>query len=124
MKKLFAAFILSVGLTPAWAEWELQDWSDSHTLYIKSKVIKSGGTIKGWVMFDRRPGRAENIVSSIRLMEARCNAGQTRVLQTVVYQGQMGSGAVRLSSDKPTEWLYPIPNSIDETIFQTLCAQK
>ena len=126
MKKLFAALILSVGLTPAWAEWVFKGGSDSNflDLYMKSNVIKSGETVKGWVMFDVIPGGTQPFLSTIQLHEARCNTGQKRILQVTSYNGQMGGGGVRISVNEPNDWAYPIPNSLDETIFKTLCAKK
>jgi len=124
MKKLFAVLILSVGLTPAWAEWVIKGGSDNVNLYMKSEVIRLGGTIKGWVMLDVIPGGKQPFLSLIQLHEARCNTGQKRILQLTSYNGQMGGGEVITSRNEPNDWSYPTPGSLDETIFETLCAKK
>jgi hypothetical protein len=124
MKKILPALILLVGLTPAWADWVFKGSSDVYNLYIKPNVMSSGGTVKGWVMLDRRVGRNENIVSSVQLFETRCNAGQMRTLQSVIYNGQMGLGGVNFIDHDPDILSYPTPGTLSEAIFETLCSQK
>lgn len=124
MKKLFVTLILSVGLTPAWAEWVYLGQSDDYFIHVKSNVMKSGTTVKGWVMFDRRPGSTARFASYVGLNEARCNSGQLRVLQIVFYNGQFGSGVVEQSINSAGEWSYPPPDSVLEIVLKTLCNSR
>ncbi len=124
MKKLFAALTLSVVLTPAWADWLPIGGSKHHDLYIRADVIKTGETVKGWVMLDGRLDGKEKNTSFVQLKEVRCNSGQKRVLQTIWYYGQLSTGEVMHKSNKAEEWIYPAPDSLDETIFRRLCSKR
>lgn len=124
MKKIIALLTLSVGLTPAWAEWVPSGGSKLHDLYIRADVIKSGETIQGWVMLDGRSDNKEKNASFVQLIEVRCNSGQERVLQTIWYYGQLGTGEVMHKSNKAEEWFYPSPDSLNETIFRRLCITR
>ena len=121
MKKIIALLILSVGLTPAWADWVYIERTDTHNLYIRQGVMNSGVTPKGWVMFDRQPGSKHERASWIQLVEARCSTGQSRILQFASYSDNFGTGSVTGSDNKPFEWSYPPPGTVSETIFKTLC---
>jgi hypothetical protein len=123
MKKLFAALILSVGLTPAWAEWVKISNSDSHDLYINfSSIVRSGDLARGWTLLNRRtsvaPGSA---ASDISLTQANCKSEQMRELQETYYGDPMGGGNVLRTYTTPTEWRYPTPGTLNAIIFRRLC---
>lgn len=75
MKKIFATLILSVGLTPAWADWLYWDKSEDYKMFVKPGFIKDGKSTKAWFLYDRLPSSSEAITSAIELNESDCNKG-------------------------------------------------
>ena len=121
MKKILATLILSIGLTPAWADWVYLGKSESYKLFVRPGFIKNGKTIKGWFIYDRLPDSSDAVPSIIELNESDCNKAQLRILQITHYDKEMGRGRILFSTEVPQAWRHPIPGTFEEGIFKTLC---
>ncbi len=122
MKKLFAALLLSIGLTPAWAEWVQIDESDDYEIYLNAKTLgSSGGNVRAWLMFNRKSGKNRKLVSSVELEEVNCKTRQRRTIQFTAYSGQMGQGKAVESRETPTAWLYSAPGTLADYTVSLLC---
>jgi hypothetical protein len=129
MKKLFAALILSVGLTPAWAEWYpiARNQGKTFTIFVKLDSIQKNGDIaRYWILEENSDSLAikDGYKSSKSLEETNCKTRMRRTLSDTFYKSSMGQGEVIASGNKAGDWRHIVPESIAESILIFVCNKR
>jgi hypothetical protein len=126
MKKLFAALILSVGLTPAWAEWELITESATGNLeLISPKTLqKSGNTVRVWTMREFSDVNAKYFKSSRALTEFNCHNKSFRHLQFSAFKGSNGQGGLIFTENRPEEIIFAEPGTVMDILLTEVCKRR
>ena len=128
MKKLgiiAAALASTVALaSPVFAEWtEATESVSGNTYYIDYDTIKENdGYVYFWDLTDYlKPGETGTL-SAKSLNEIDCDIPRKfRILSVVFYKQPMASGSVNSSSNDASEWIYPSPNSVADTMANAAC---
>ena len=84
--------------------------------YSPERVVKRGRLIQAWFK-DEHPDSDQKISSSIALHEFNCPKGTYRLLQGTLF---FRDGSAR-SSNQPSAWEHPLPNSVAEMEFKQVC---
>jgi hypothetical protein len=84
--------------------------------YSPKRVVKRGRLIQAWFK-DEHPDSDQKISSSISLHEFNCPKGTYRLLQGTLF---FRDGSAR-SSNQPSAWEHPLPNSVAEMEFRQVC---
>ncbi len=91
--------------------------------FIDRSTKKVGSRPRVWTMVNNGKPNGSTL-SSKEFHEANCSEGMMRILSSNGYTKEMGQGDFSYNTNSPTEWTYPIPNSIRESLFVELCGKK
>lgn len=99
--------------------WRLVATSYDENLYYNRNWSCVSNVIKVWVKSTRN---ADQHATSMSRYELRCNRNQIRIVQAVEYDtdGDVQSSYV----DSRVEWRDVVPDSIGETILNTVCQKS
>ena len=128
MKKILVPLFSLIVSFNAYGEWtfvaesEPSD-SDFRTFYVDFDSVKVNGNIYHWELVDYlKPDQWGDLSAKI-LWETDCNIPQKyRMLSSLYYIQPMGKGSTSTTSNKPSDWFYIIPASVDEAITNSVCA--
>ena len=85
--------------------------------------VKINGNVFNWELVDYLKPDKFGDFSAKLFYESDCNIPQKRRLLSDLYYTQaMGEGSTSTSSNKPSDWSYMVPDSIDQTILNSVCA--
>lgn len=86
--------------------------------YSPERTVKRGRLIQAWFKGEH-PNTDQKISSNISLHEFNCPKGTYRLLQGTVF---FRDGSTR-SSNQPSAWEHPLPDSVAEMEFKQVCRQ-
>jgi hypothetical protein len=84
--------------------------------YSPERMVKRGRLIQAWFKGEH-PDTDQKISSNIALHEFNCPKGTYRLLQGTLF---FRDGSTR-SSNQPSAWVYPLPDSVAEMEFKQVC---
>ena len=141
MKRILAPILIALTFTvmfssTSFAGWkkvtdELQTikyaefvWKSVLTFYVDfERIRKSDGYIYWWTIMEREKAPlGTNELSFQSYAQGDCKIFRYKFLQYVAYEERMGRGRGRNITDKNPEWIYPTPNSSNETVLKSVCA--
>jgi hypothetical protein len=120
---ILLALIFTVTFSsPSFAEWTKVRKNVNGDIYYVDfeRIRKHDGFVYWWDLFDYIAPK-EKYMSAKFYSQGDCKMFRSRTLQILAYKESMGKGAA-YSHSKPTEWVYPNPNSADETTLKLVCA--
>lgn len=125
---------LSLGLSvvlysfQALASWNFVMDSSTVTGYIDPATIQaSGSSARAWVLYDYKSPQviSNKINNSFKaLYEFDCKGGRSKTLSTVFYSGNMGGGEVNHLEQKPSDWAYITPDTVNASLSKVACGRK
>ena len=86
--------------------------------YSPERTVKRGRLIQAWFKGEH-PNTDQKISSNISLHEFNCPKGTYRLLQGTLF---FRDGSTR-SSNQPSAWEHPLPDSVAEMEFKQVCRQ-
>lgn len=87
--------------------------------YSPERTVKRGRLIRAWFKGEY-PDTEQKISSNISLHEFNCSKGTYRLLQGTLF---FRDGSAR-SSNQPSDWEYPLPESVAEMEFKQVCRKN
>jgi hypothetical protein len=87
--------------------------------YSPKRTVKRGRLIRAWFKGEF-PNTDQKISSSISLHEFNCPKGTYRLLQGTLFFRDGGTS----SSNQPSAWEYPLPDSVAEMEFKQVCRKR
>ena len=121
-KTLLLALLVVTG--SAWAEWVKIDWSDSTDFYIDPATIrKDGNLVRVWEIQNLKQRHKDGELSRRFRNEYDCKQERYLLLSISEHSGPMASGTTLRSDIGSGKWYDIPPNSIAETVLQTVCAK-
>lgn len=128
MKKILVPLFSLIISFNAYGEWTFVAEgvpinNTSHTHYVDFDSVKVNGNVYHWKLSDYSKPDQWGDLSFKYLFETDCNIPQkARVLSQLYYTQPMGEGSTSTTSNKPSDWFYIIPASVDEAITNSVCA--
>jgi len=117
LKKILPLLLLTFSTT-VYSNWTFVTKNDRGTEfsidYSTLKVIN--GYKRVWLLMSHPDG-----FSMKNLNEFDCNQQKYRTISRVSYSEKNGFGEILNSSNKVSEWDYPVPGSVSQTIFKNIC---
>lgn len=109
----------------SWAEWTFFTQSvDENKVYLDiDRIQKNGGYVYVWSLVDYIKPDKWGDMSAKRYYEVDCKALRYKPLTNIYYKEPMGEGSGESSRFHSPEWVSPSPNSIIESMLNTVCAQ-
>jgi hypothetical protein len=110
--------------SPVFAEWTKVDKNvDGDTFYIDYDTVKeNNGYVYYWRLSDYLKPSPQGNLSAKVLKEIDCDIPRkSRILSDTYYTQPMASGSVNSSSNDASEWIYPSPNSVADTMANAAC---
>jgi hypothetical protein len=126
MRKLLLILLLTLFNTSAMAEWTLfNELAGDVNMYVDSTTIKNGGELaKVWVLKDYKEPTKGGYKSTLEQMEFHCKDETFRLMQAILYDGQMQKGMV-MTTYKYTIKEFPfeeiVPNTYMKSLFSIVC---
>lgn len=132
MKKYSLLLTLLLLAGQAMADWTPYEQDETSTSYLdRQSIVRTGSIVKVWFLFDNKTpqsldgaGKILGHSSTVSLFEFDCENNKFHVLQGAAYEGKMGQGAVKFSSNSPTPWEYVVPNSFQDKRLKLVCEKR
>ncbi len=125
MKKLITTLtLLLMFSSPSYAEWtKVSEGVESgNTFYVDfDRIRKVDGFVYYWVLSNLLKPDSDGDFSYKSYRQGDCKLFRLKGLSVSAYTQQMGKGTPSVSSNKPQEWKYPSPNSVNELILNKVC---
>ncbi len=129
MKSLLTIFTLVFTMmfsSTSFAEWtRVTEGLDGTIFYVDfERIRKVDGYVYFWDLSNRlKPSEGGNLSVAI-YKQGDCKLFRHQRLSYVFYKGPMGGGASDVQEPEKTSqgWNYPLPNSVDESILQSVCS--
>jgi hypothetical protein len=112
-------------MKPLAAEW--RQISDGYlgSVFLDFDTIKNKkDTITVWQLQNFSQEDLHGVKSRRLLIEINCLKNSRRVVYLTAHSEQMGEGTVKFVSAKIGEWEQPLPKSLGEKVFITVCERK
>ena len=123
MKTLLTFFILLFS-SSVLAEWVFFSEDEELTLYTRyDNITKNDGYIYYWTLFDFNPPIEETIGSLIFLHQGECYPYKSKILRSVFYREQMGSGEILKDDTIEEDWKFLIPDSNEYLLLESICSK-
>ena len=99
-------------------------WKSVLTFYVDfERIRKSDEYVYWWMILEReRAPLGTNELSFRSYAQGDCKIFRYKFLQYSAHEERMGKGSGRDTTHKNPEWIYPTPNSSNETILKSVCA--
>ena len=126
MKNLLLIFTLLVSTvffsSPSYAGWtKLGENVDGDTYYIDYESIrKHDGFVYFWRLSDYLKPTKTGMLSAKAYHQVDCKSFRFKDLSFSSYKEPMGGGTAE-DFTPPDKWIYPRPNSVNETILKKVC---
>lgn len=123
--RFILCFLLALVAAPAWADWVRID-ENAYTIYYIDplSIRKNGNYRKVWGVQDlKRRDRQDGEMSRRVLWEHDCKDERSRVLAFSLHPEPMVSGKALFSDSTASTWSAVPPNTVAQTVQQTVCAR-
>jgi hypothetical protein len=77
-----------------------------------------------WDLTDRIEPSNAGTLSTSTYRQVDCKEFKTKYMQFVLYKQPMGEGSGDSHTSSDEDWVYPPPNSIEETIVKKVCEKE
>ena len=127
MKSLLTIFILLFTLmfsSTSYAEWKKVTVSESgDTFYVDFERVRNHeGYLYFWALNDYlKPNKWEDLSFEV-YYQGDCTLFRMKPLTYVFHKQPMGGGTGDVSTLK-RDWVYPTPNSMNETVLKKVCSR-
>ena len=129
MKKVIKALTVLSLITVAFASPLFAGWTEvsksvsGDTWYIDYDTVKeNNGYVYHWELQDRLKPNKYGSLSVKVLNEIDCDIPRkSRILSDTYYTQPMASGSVNSGSNNASEWNYPSPNTLGDTLINAAC---
>jgi len=103
-------------------EWKYLSTSIANDVFYVDydRIRFNNGNVYFWVLNDYQKPLSTGHKSSKSYMMGDCKMYRVKGLTSTFYMGQMGKGDF-ITSNNERNWIYPIPNSIDDAILKFVC---
>ena len=121
---IFLALTFSVMFSSSsYAEWtKVSENVSGDTFYVDfERIRKVDGYVYYWVLNDYLKPNKFGTLSSKVYKQGDCKLFRYKTLSFSYHKEPMGGGTGDTSNDPDTEWTYPSPNSIGETVLKQVC---
>mgnify|MGYP003704905029 CR=1 FL=1 len=108
----------------AHADWQLLYTEDNGAKYFidLSTVTVVDNHKRVWVLNELPKANAQGAKSFRSIEEYDCTQFKGRVMQIAAFSGEMASGELLARGQGNGNWIQPDSGTLDETIFQKVCA--
>ena len=125
MKKLLTLTVILYSLifsSVSFGEWtKVGESVVGGTLYVDFERIRiHNGYRYFWDLLDNLEPSKYGTLSTKTYRQADCKEFKMKYLQFVFYEQPMGEGSGE-SSTTDEDWIYPVPNSMNEKIIKKVC---
>ena len=124
MKKLFLVCLMMLAGS-AWAEWVMYDVTLKATFYYDPATIRKDGNMRRvWVLQELSKRHQDGEMSRRLRLEYDCKQERYRILGFSFHTEPKAGGTVLQSGGEDNNWVAIAPDTVDETIFNIVCANK
>ncbi len=131
MKRLLF-FVLMVGCSVSWAEWEYTGENIKYTNYVDRSTIRiSGAVVTMWELSDyfevQTTSDGKRFKSNKVRVAFNCVEDAYAIISLVLYSGSMGEGSIIKSHElKESQWNWKsvVPGSSSENSWSIACGKK
>jgi hypothetical protein len=123
MKKILVLFLLSTSFS-AIAEWTYISSSNMSNVefYVDfDRLKKQDGISSFWVLQNYPKLDKFGDFSNISKTQSDCSEMGYRDMHVYYYSAPMGKGKINISEIETSVWRYPPPNSVMETVLESVC---
>jgi hypothetical protein len=128
MRKSILMMLLAIVSNSAAAEWVVAGENDTSVVYIDRATIREAGDIvKMMALFNLKKPRMVDVLpymSSKVQYEYDCKKGWVRMLDSNLYSGKMGDGAVVYSVADSADWEMVVPDTVNEGLSKFACGKQ
>jgi len=115
------AVMFSSSLYAGWTK--VTENKDGNIFYVDfERIRKNDGYIYYWELGDFLKPFVNGYLSSKVYHQGDCKLFRYKSLSRSFYKESMGEGSVDSHSPENPKWVYPPPNSVTETVLQSVCA--
>jgi len=115
-------FTLTMFSSTCYAEWTKVAENVEGTFYLDvAKIRKVDGYIYWWELRDYWNTDKTGIWSVKGYLQGDCTLFKVKFLKLSAHEEPMGEGAGEIYTPPKPKWNYPLPNSGDEIILETVC---
>lgn len=109
---------------PSYAEWTKVSENVKGTSYYVDfgRIRKHDGYVFWWNLADYLKPLTGGYLSSKIYHQGDCKLLRHKVLSFSFHKEPMGGGTGDIDN-KPEDWTYPTPNSVNETILKSVCSR-
>lgn len=122
---IFTLLFATVLSSTSFAEWtRVGSAEDGTEYYVDFERIRNhSGYVYFWTLGDY-PMKRHGSGSSVSYTRGDCEQFRIKYLNIMLRSGQMGQGdIVKFHDEEDTDWTYPSPNSMLESILENVCAR-
>ena len=128
MKTLLTIFTLVFSMmfsSNSFAEWAKVTRSvNGDTFYVDyERIRKHDGFVSFWTLSDFLMPTKWGDFSTETYRQGDCRSFRLRNLRVIQYKQQMGRGSGDVYNPKNIKWHYPLSDSVNETILETVCGR-
>lgn len=103
--------------------------NDELIIWLRSgSVIRDHDFARAWLLYNYpKPDSSagETSIKSLKaFVEFDCKGGRSRMLSKTYYSEWHGAGQAVLTSEKPTEWSYAPPDTLEEGALKRVCGEE
>ncbi len=121
MINIVSTFTILQNSFSEWIEITRTKSGSSTWYYDSSRVFKKNGFVIYWELTDYASEDGYGYLSDITRVILDCELMRYKNLQIVKYKGSMGVGKTMGEEKVKSKWIYPLPNSVEESATSTLC---
>jgi len=119
------AVVVLMAVLPARAAWAPVDATETSYDYLDPATVRIAGSLRRvWTLHDLAQADAEGDRSYRSLLEFHCPEGRYRNLQTLFYDGSMGTGRITGRSAQPGAWRPVQVASVAASVMQQVCGKQ
>ena len=122
---LIALIFFGMFSSSSYAGWKTMDETvNGDILYVDfERIRKHDGYVYFWHLIDYLNPIASDLSAKV-YNQGDCNLFRFKSLSYIFYDEPMGGGTGDTVNEPNKEWRNPRPNSVDEEVLQTVCANK
>ena len=111
--------------SPSFAEWTKVSKSvDGTTFYVDlERIRKVDGYVYYWELQDLLKPDKDGDLSYEIYKQGDCKLFRIKTFSEIYYKQPSGRGTGKTNTPKNPEWVYPSPNSSNETILKQVCSR-
>ena len=107
----------------SWADWKYVSENVSGDEYYVDfdRIRQNGGYVYYWGLNNYLEPTSTGVLSGKVYVKADCKLFREQNLSYSFHKEPMGGGVGEVNNPPNAEWGYPTPNSVGETVLQSVC---